>query len=48
MAQIEIVTTADRHDLDDQARAALLDLVRIDRAADRGTYAETNLWMRHR
>jgi GNAT superfamily N-acetyltransferase len=24
-----------------------LDLVRIDRAADRGTYAETNLWMRH-
>jgi hypothetical protein len=25
-----------------------LDLVRIDRAADRGTYAETNLWMRHR
>ena len=81
MAQIEIVTTADRHDLDDQARAALrgvwpefifhdplvaeylerveayfpryvvpdaLDLVRMDRAADRGTYAETNLWMRHR
>jgi GNAT superfamily N-acetyltransferase len=25
-----------------------LDLVRIDRAADRGTYSETNLWMRHR
>src|SRR5580693_84649 len=24
-----------------------LDLVHIDRAADRGTYAETNLWMRH-
>jgi len=24
-----------------------LDLVRVDRAADRGTYAETNLWMRH-
>ena len=24
-----------------------LDLVRIDRAADLGTYAETNLWMRH-
>lgn len=24
-----------------------LDLVLIDRDADRGTYAETNLWMRH-
>jgi GNAT superfamily N-acetyltransferase len=24
-----------------------LDLVEIDREADRGTYAETNLWMRH-
>lgn len=24
-----------------------LDLVTIDRAQDRGTYAETNLWMRH-
>jgi len=24
-----------------------LDLVHIDRPADRGTYAETNLWMRH-
>jgi GNAT superfamily N-acetyltransferase len=24
-----------------------LDLVHIDRSADRGTYAETNLWMRH-
>ena len=24
-----------------------LDLVHIDREADRGTYAETNLWMRH-
>jgi hypothetical protein len=24
-----------------------LDLVHIDRTADRGTYAETNLWMRH-
>jgi GNAT superfamily N-acetyltransferase len=24
-----------------------LDLVQIDREADRGTYAETNLWMRH-
>ena len=24
-----------------------LDLVRIDREHDRGTYAETNLWMRH-
>jgi GNAT superfamily N-acetyltransferase len=24
-----------------------LDLVRVDRDADRGTYAETNLWMRH-
>jgi hypothetical protein len=24
-----------------------LDLVAIDREQDRGTYAETNLWMRH-
>ena len=24
-----------------------LDLVTIDREQDRGTYAETNLWMRH-
>jgi hypothetical protein len=24
-----------------------LDLVRVDREADRGSYAETNLWMRH-
>ncbi|MGC2191819.1 MAG: hypothetical protein WA751_05750 [Candidatus Dormiibacterota bacterium] len=24
-----------------------LDLVEIDREADRGTYVETNLWMRH-
>jgi GNAT superfamily N-acetyltransferase len=27
--------------------ADALDLVHIDRAADRGTYTETNLWMRH-
>jgi len=27
---------------------AALDLVEIDREQDRGTYAETNLWMRHR
>jgi hypothetical protein len=25
-----------------------LDLVAIDRERDRGTYLETNLWMRHR
>jgi hypothetical protein len=24
-----------------------LDLVDIDRESDRGTYSETNLWMRH-
>jgi len=24
-----------------------LDLVRVDREHDRGTYVETNLWMRH-
>jgi hypothetical protein len=24
-----------------------LDLVEIDREQDRGTYAETNLWLRH-
>ena len=26
---------------------AALDLVTIDREQDRGTYSETNLWMRH-
>jgi hypothetical protein len=93
MGDIEVVTTGDRHDLDGQARDALLlddgqvvaggwgvpirwdgtvgtlpdgydgalvsavtgqyvvpdalDLVTIDREQDRGTYAESNLWMRH-
>jgi hypothetical protein len=57
MSAITVVTTSTRHDLDDEAREAFRtrwpefifhDPISNSREADRGTYSETNLWIRHR
>jgi hypothetical protein len=58
MGDLEIVTSSERPDLEEQSAAAFpetgqyvvpdaLDLVSIDRERDRGTYLEPNLWMQH-